>query len=89
MRSVENDFSADRLFLSSNRKKTQGVKSINPRRDSQLDECAEKRGINSLSLYVAATYEHNEENNTKRLKEKQGMNNSLVKLSKMGKKFST
>ena len=58
MRSVENDFSADRLFLSSNRKKTQGVKSINPRRDSQLDECAEKRGINSLSLYVAATYEH-------------------------------
>ena len=57
MRSVENDFSADRLFLSSNRKKTQGVKSINPRRDSQLDECAEKRGINSLSLYVAATYE--------------------------------
>ena len=56
MRSVENDFSADRLFLSSNRKKTQGVKSINPRRDSQLDECAEKRGINSLSLYVAATY---------------------------------
>ena len=65
MRSVENDFSADRLFLSSNRKKTQGVKSINPRRDSQLDECAEKRGINSLSLYVAATYEDKPENKVK------------------------
>ena len=45
------------IMMRFDRKKTQGVKSINPRRDSQLDECAEKRGINSLSLYVAATYE--------------------------------
>ena len=88
MRSVENDFSADRLFLSSNRKKTQGVKSINPRRDSQLDECAEKRGINSLSLYVAATYEDNVENKvkcSKRIKFKK----SPVKLYKKGMTFST
>ena len=62
---MENDFSADRLFLSSDRKKTQGGKSINPQRDSPLDECAAKRGINSLSLYVAATYKDNKKNKTK------------------------
>ena len=86
---MENDFSADRLFLSSDRKKTQGGKSINPQRDSPLDECAAKRGINSLSLYVVATYEDNLENKTKGFRGNKSRNNPLVKLYKMGMKFST